>query len=78
MCPWHFMKLNIKKLFETVAFGVDKNEILLYSTEKYIQSFLWSMMEDNRRKKYMCVCMCVYMTGSLCCIVEIDRIDRTL
>jgi len=56
------------------------NEVLLYSTENYIQLFAMEMMEDSMRKK-MCIYTYIYMyihtyiciIGSLCCIAEINR-----
>ena len=46
------------------------NEVLLYSTEIYVQPF--GLEHDERwygkKKKNVCICM----TGSLCCIAEIE------
>ena len=39
-----------------------------------ISSHLWrNMMEDVRKRMCMCIHICIWMTGSLCCTVEIDR-----
>ena len=56
---------------QTIAFGVDKQMRSCCIAQGTISShFRWNMMEDNMRKKNICM---IYMTGSLCCTVEIDR-----
>ena len=47
-----------------------KNKVLLYGTGNYIQSF--GTEHDGRQYEKNCVCMCIYMAGSLCCTEEID------
>ena len=56
------------------------NNTLLFSTGNYIQSLVMERMEDNMRKKYICIYIHIHvcMTGSLCCTVEIDGTPSTV
>ena len=51
------------------------NEVLPYSTGNYIQSLV--MEHDGKyygkTNVYICVCVYIYVWGSLCCTAEIDR-----
>ena len=51
--------------------GQISNEVLLYSTGNYVQSLM--MEHDGKLWEKNNVYMCVCMTGSLCCIVELTE-----
>ena len=57
---------------QTIAFGMDEHwDPAVQRWELYLvtcDGTWWRIMGE---KEYICVCMC--MTGSLCCTVEIDR-----
>ena len=55
---------------QTITFRMQGNEVLLWSTRKYVLSL--GEEQDGKVFLKVCVCVCVYETGSLCSAAEID------
>ena len=57
---------------QTITFRMQGNEVLLWSTGKYVLSLGEEQDGKVFLKVCVCVCVCVYETGSLCSAAEID------